>query len=93
MKSSVIFWAVASISAAFAAPLESPSNEAAKLFARGKLCLLEDGLACYYDNNACYWHACHNCECDDIYLGAKLIRRDCINSKDAPTCPVRPKAA
>ncbi|KAF4839855.1 hypothetical protein CGCSCA4_v010902 [Colletotrichum siamense] len=93
MKSAVIFSAVALFGAVFAAPLES-SNEASNLFAR-KLCVSEDGIACYYDNNQCYWHDCSDCSCEDVYNGAKLIRRDCTDAKDAATCPnvPDPKAA
>ncbi|KAH0430757.1 hypothetical protein CcaCcLH18_07537 [Colletotrichum camelliae] len=86
MKSAVIFSAVALFGAVFAAPLETSSNEASNLFAR-KLCVAEDGIACYYDNNQCYWHDCSDCSCEDLYNGAKLMRRDCTDAKDAATCP------
>ncbi|KAK1462453.1 hypothetical protein CCUS01_08640 [Colletotrichum cuscutae] len=85
MKSAVIFSAVALFCAVFAAPLETSPNEASQLFAR-KLCVAEEGIACYYDSNRCYWHECSHCSCDGVDNGAKLIRRDCTDAKDAAHC-------
>ncbi|KAK1856940.1 hypothetical protein CCHR01_00502 [Colletotrichum chrysophilum] len=71
-----------------ASPLTpSPENVSlaprSELFAR-KLCLIEDGMSCYYDGGACYYHDCTQCKCDANWLGQKLTRRNCALYTDCP---------
>ncbi|KAE9571647.1 hypothetical protein CGMCC3_g12278 [Colletotrichum fructicola] len=72
-----------------AAPFEaSPENVSLaprnELFAR-KVCVVEDGMSCYYEGGDCYYHDCWDCKCDATWRGKKLTRRNCTDSTSCPT--------
>ncbi|TDZ15767.1 hypothetical protein Cob_v011179 [Colletotrichum orbiculare MAFF 240422] len=86
MRSFAYLLLLVATTATTANPIES-SQEDVSLAARGelfarKLCIVENGIACYYDGGGCYFHKCKDCSCDASYGGKTLVRRNCTDHSD-----------